>query len=197
MAKSIRLWAHYLLAKTKLLAWVSSLAIAITAMAPGAFADTELVIEHRLPLQTALEAATTAITTCQKQGAAVSASVVDQHGLQILGLKGDGSAPHTMKLSNQKAYTAAALAPLQGVMSTSEVATKLHTANQAIGKLSIPSEPIDGIIVIPGGMIIRTENGEVIGAIGVSGASSGSQDEQCASAGIISIRHTLQQVGKS
>lgn len=197
MAKSFREWTQLILSKTKLIAWVVSLAIAITVMAPEAMANNGLGIEHRLPLQTALNAATTAITTCQPHGAAVSVSIVDQHGQPILRLKGDGSAPHTMKLSHQKAYTAVALAPLQGVKSTSEVANKLRSANQAIGELALPSEPVEGIILIPGGVIIKTDQDEVIGAIGVSGASSGSQDEQCAVAGINSIEQALLQENKS
>jgi len=197
MPDAISRWIHIKLLIQKLMALLISLATAFTAMAPGAYADGELAIEHRLPLQTALKAATAAITTCQRQGAAVSVSVLDQHGQAILKLQGDGAAPHTMNLSEQKAYTAAALAPLQGVTSTSEVGAKLRSANQAIGELALPSAPIDGIIAIPGGVIIKAGNGEVIGAIGISGASTGTQDERCAHEGIRAIEGALLNSNKA
>jgi uncharacterized protein GlcG (DUF336 family) len=197
MSIAISRWILIKLVIQNLMALVTSLAIAFTAMAPGAFADGELTIEHRLPLQTALEAATTAITTCQQQGVTISVSVVDQHGQPILKLQGDGAAPHTFNLSEQKAYTAAALGPLQGVTSTGEVGAKLRLVNQAIGELALPSAPIDGIIPIPGGVIIKTTNGEVIGAIGISGASTGYEDERCAHAGISAIKGALSESNKA
>jgi uncharacterized protein GlcG (DUF336 family) len=191
MSNAISSWAFLKDGIPNLMALLISLAIVLTTMAPRAFAQTELAIEHRLPLTTAMEAATTAITTCASQGAAVSASVVDQHGQTLLQLRGDLSAPHTYGLSRQKAYTAVSLAPIQGVTSTSEVSARLRSTNQAIGELALPSSPIPGIIGVPGGIIIKTEANELLGALGVSGASSGLQDEKCVYAGLDAIKESL------
>ncbi len=62
-----------------------------------------------------------------------------------------------------------------------------------IGKLSQPGEPLyniehsnGGLISFPGGIPIKNENGEIIGAIGVSG-SSVEDDHTVAEAGVSAI----------
>jgi uncharacterized protein GlcG (DUF336 family) len=49
---------------------------------------------------------------------------------------------------------------------------------------------VPGIAVFPGGLPIKTADGKVVGAIGVSGATS-DQDEECAQAGIDAIAGNL------
>tara|TARA_B100000686_G_scaffold348353_1_gene439209 strand:- start:9652 stop:10158 length:507 start_codon:yes stop_codon:yes gene_type:complete len=49
---------------------------------------------------------------------------------------------------------------------------------------------VDFLVPFAGGLPIRAESGHLIGAIGVSGASS-DQDEECAQAAIDSVRHLL------
>jgi len=49
---------------------------------------------------------------------------------------------------------------------------------------------VPGIAVFPGGLPIKMANGKVVGAIGVSGATS-DQDEECAQAGINAIAGKL------
>jgi uncharacterized protein GlcG (DUF336 family) len=189
MPNAISPWASQRLLIQNLMASLAYLAIVFTAMASPAAAQMELPIEHRLPLQTAIEAASAAISTCQAQGSAVSVSVVDQHGQSIAQLQGDHAAPHTFSLSKKKAYTAAAMAPLQGVKRTSEVAAGLRAGHQAIGDLALPTDSIDEITPIAGGIIIEI-NKEVVGAIGVSGARSGIEDENCAESGLLTITKT-------
>lgn len=176
----------------KLMAAITSLAIALTAVAPGAYAETALPIEHRLSLEIALNMANTAITACRSQGISVSASVVDQHGQSIVQLQGDHAPPHTYGLSQKKAYTAVALAPIQGVKRTSEVAAALRASNQDVGKLALPADTISNITPLAGGAIIELGN-ELIGAIGVSGARSGIVDETCAEAGLSAITQSKTQ----
>jgi uncharacterized protein GlcG (DUF336 family) len=150
-----------------------------------------MVSEHRLPLTTALEAATTALHSCAAAGAKVSVSVVDQHGLPIVKIQGDGAAPHTLNLSEQKAFTAVSLAPIQGVTRTSEVAANLRASHQPVGALALPAAPIPGIVGLPGGLIINSSQGELLGGLGVSGASNSTQDETCAEAGLRAIENNL------
>lgn len=49
---------------------------------------------------------------------------------------------------------------------------------------------VDFLVPFAGGLPIRTESGHLIGAIGVSGASS-DQDEECAQAAIDAVKHLL------
>lgn len=167
-------------------------AIALLALALQANAAPGLAIEHRLPLNAALQAATTALQSCAASGAKVSVTVVDQHGQPMVSLKADGASPHTLDLSEKKAYTAVSLAPIQGVTRTSEVAAKLRAAHQSIGELALPASPIPGIIGLAGGLIIQTTDGELIGGLGVSGASSGSIDERCADDGRLAVEALLE-----
>ena len=143
--------------------------------------------EHRLPSKLATKIAAAAIDNCAQQGAHVSATVVDQHGLPIVQLQGDGAAPHTWNLSFQKAYTAAALGPLQGVNTTSAVAEKLRASLRGVGEMALPTSSVAYITPIAGGMVIETDH-DILGGIGVSGAKSGSQDELCAAKGLQSIQ---------
>ena len=46
------------------------------------------------------------------------------------------------------------------------------------------------IVAFPGGMPIKTKNGILLGAIGVSGAT-GDEDEQCANAALLAIDEYL------
>ncbi len=48
-------------------------------------------------------------------------------------------------------------------------------------------ELVPGIVVFPGGLPVKTQSGQLIGGIGVSGATS-DQDEQCAQAGIDAVK---------
>jgi len=192
MSIAISRCIHIKLVIKNLMALVTSLAIAFTAVASGAYAETALPIEHRLSLEIALNMANTAITACRNQGSSVSASVVDQHGQSIVQLQGDHAPPHAYSLSQKKAFTAVALAPIQGLKRTSEVATALRASHLDIGELSLPADTINNITPIAGGAIIELAN-EVVGAIGVSGARSGIVDESCAEMGVSTItqRETL------
>lgn len=173
---------------------IAFVVVASMAMVLPVFASTEqpqtLAIEHRLSLSLAMEAATVAIESCASQGAAVSASVVDQHGQTLLQLRGDQSAPHTFELSLHKAYTAVSLAPLQGMQRSSEVAVGLRARQQPIGGLALPAAPLTKITPIAGATVIKL-NSEVLGALGISGARSGMLDESCAEQGLASIQASM------
>ena len=178
----------------RLLTGVLLVAIALGAVATPSWAEPagleSLPSEYRLPWTLADTLAAKAIENCQQQGAHVSATVVDQHGLPIVQLQGDGAAPHTWNLSFQKAYTAAALGPLQGVSTTSAVAAKLRASRQGVGELALPTTSVANITPIAGGMVIETDH-EVLGGIGVSGAKSGLQDEQCAANALESLQQAM------
>jgi uncharacterized protein GlcG (DUF336 family) len=166
-------------------AWLSALCLGllVVLLPIPAWAATEesspLLHELRLPLQLAMSTASTAVEACHSRGAAVSASVVDQHGQLLAYLHGDGSAPHTEELSRHKAYTAASLASLQGFHTTTELATAMRKASAPIGDLPLPSDSIDAITPVPGGVVLRWQN-DLLGGLGISGARQSQLDEDCA-----------------
>ncbi len=84
----------------------------------------------------------------------------------------------TIEISKQKAFTAVNFnAPL----STME---NRFTKPFAVGK-------VDGLVFSAGGVPISAA-GNIVGAVGVSGAATGEQDEACALEGIKSIQFELE-----
>ena len=161
----------------------------------GAQAPAEgLMASVELPLKTSLPLAATALEHCEHRGAAVSVSVVDRHGGLQVYLRSDQAAPHTRDLSLQKAYTAASLAAAQGFHTTGELAKAMGKGPLPVGQLGLPAAPVPGITPVPGGLVLRWQ-GELLGGIGVSGASQGSIDEECAIAAEEGLLQSLEQAG--
>lgn len=104
---------------------------------------------------------------------AVSIAVVDGGGDLVGFIKLDGASVGTVQISMGKARTAARFGR----------PTKVYADRVAADTLNILS--VDGVIALQGGLPIVV-GGRVIGAVGVSGATS-AQDEQVAAAGIAAI----------
>ncbi len=122
----------------------------------------------RLSLDKATELARAAIVACRKKGIQVAASVVDRNGIVQVTLRDTLAAPLTLKISVEKAYTAA----------------NFNVATSALTRQSkSPLAQVDGLMMSSGAVTIKV-GGKLLGAIGVSGAPSGSTDEECAKAGI-------------
>jgi len=133
--------------------------------------------EKNISLTLAIDAARGAVQFCREKGWDVSVAVVDRSGQIIVQLRADGAAPHTIDASRRKAFTSAS--------ARSNTSAILENVQKNPGAANLPM--IDGFLVLGGGMPIRVGN-EVIGAIGVGGAPGGHLDDQCAEAGINTIR---------
>ena len=135
----------------------------------------------------ALEAAQAALAACAANGVKAAASIVDSAGGLRLLLTADGAAQEEVDISRRKASTAVALKEV-----TSAVADRMEK-DQAF-KARIETDK--SLFPRPGGIPL-TVGDEVIGAIGVSGASrlngvpGGVRDEACAKAGLDKIRTRL------
>jgi len=135
----------------------------------------------------ALEAAQAALAACAANGVKVAASIVDSAGALRLLLTADGAAQEEVEISRKKAATAVALKEV-----TSEVADKMDKDQAFKAKI----ETDKSLFPRPGGIPLVVGD-EVIGAIGVSGASrlngvpGGMRDEACARAGLDKIRARL------
>jgi uncharacterized protein GlcG (DUF336 family) len=135
----------------------------------------------------ALEAAQAAVAACGTDGVKVAASVVDSTGVLRLLLTADGASNDQIEISRKKAVTAVALKAV-----TSEVADKMEKDQAFKAKI----EADKTLFPRPGGVPLMVSN-DVIGAIGVSGASrlngvpGGVRDEACAKAGLEEIKAKL------
>jgi uncharacterized protein GlcG (DUF336 family) len=122
--------------------------------------------------------ATTALAECSRKGYQVSVAVTDRSG-QLLAFARDPLAgPHTITVSQRKAYTAA---------------TYQTSTADMVNRQELRFTP--RVILLGGGLPIRV-GGQFYGAVGVSGAprekTSGDLDEACARAGINAVQEQLE-----
>jgi uncharacterized protein GlcG (DUF336 family) len=138
---------------------------------------------YTLPLDLAVEAATTAIDACKAKGWPVSAFVVDTSGVVKVHLKGDHSTIHTKDSAFRKAYTVVTMGPIFGFDRTSAYAETVskNPAGASSELFSLPD-----IIALPGGVAIKRGN-EIVAGLGVGGAPGGDRDEACAQEGVAKI----------
>lgn len=130
----------------------------------------------RLTAAAAHTAVMAAVSRASEMGAAVNACVVDAGGNTVAFLRGDGAFLPSGAIAKDKAYTAAGFGAPTGQFYEALAAEPAVLAG-------ITGQP--GIAAFPGGLPIRSE-GQLIGGIGVSGASA-EQDELCARAGLAAI----------
>lgn len=131
--------------------------------------------------ETALKAAQAALKKCRDGGFQVTVAVVDRMGVTQVLLRDRFAGPHTVEMARSKAYTA---------VSFRTNTTELADATQA-GKPQSGVRHLPGVAALGGGLMIEA-GGALLGAIGVSGAPGGKEDDACAAAGIAAIRDDIE-----
>jgi len=131
--------------------------------------------------ETALKAAQAALAKCRAGGFQVTVAVVDRMGVVQVLLRDRFAGPHTTDMASAKAYTAASF----------------RTNTTALADATQPGRPQSGIrnrpgVAAVGGGVMIEAGGTLLGAIGVSGAPGGREDEACAEAGIAAIREDIE-----
>ncbi len=116
----------------------------------------------------------TAVDDCTKRGYKVSAAVVDRNGNLAAFLRNSLSGPHTIKVSQRKAFTSATL----------QAAT-----SQVTDRPDLNFAP--DILLIVGGVPINF-GGNFYGGVAVAGASDLEVDEKCARAGIEAVADIME-----
>jgi uncharacterized protein GlcG (DUF336 family) len=151
--------------------------LSLSLFAAVAKADEDALFSSQsLTVETALTAAKAALDKCRAEGFQVAVAVVDRMGvLQVL-VRDRYAGAHTPTTAKGKAWTAA---------SFRTNTTELVEVTQA-GQVQSGVRHVPGAMMIGGGMVIEAA-GSLVGAIGVSGAPGGEQDDLCASAGIEAI----------
>jgi uncharacterized protein GlcG (DUF336 family) len=131
--------------------------------------------------ETALKAAQAALAKCRASGFQVTVAVVDRMGVVQVLLRDRFAGPHTPDMASAKAYTAASFRT-----DTTELAEMTQPGRAQSGIRNRP-----GVAAVGGGVKIEG-GGSLLGAIGVSGAPGGREDDACAEAGIAAIREDIE-----
>jgi uncharacterized protein GlcG (DUF336 family) len=147
-------------------------AILSLASVPGA----QVLTQRDVSLRMALTIAETALAEC---GINTSVAVVDRAGRLRVFLQGDNANPHNIELARRKAYTARTFR-----QPSSAWAKRTETTNTGQRMLA-------DVIPLGGGMPINVGE-DTIGAVGLSGAPGGQeQEEACGKAGIAKVADQL------
>ena len=164
-----------------------SLMIFLIVVASQVGAEDKGVFSFRsMTVETAAKAAWQAMKGCRDDGYSVAVAVVDKSGILQAFYRDRFAGPHSVQTAIQKAWTAVSFH-----VNTNELADMLQR-----GEIPNQVQHNPGALLVGGGVNIYSQ-GELIGAIGVSGAPPGkserdSIDGACAKKGIKTIEETLE-----
>ena len=139
-----------------------------------------LVSFQSLSPDLAVELAQAVLADCRKQGYQIAVAVVDRSGVPQAMLRDRFAGAHTPDTATRKAWTAASF----------------NTDTLALADMTQAGEPQSGVrgvthaLMIGGGVPIEAA-GSLVGAVGVSGAPGGEQDDACARNGLKVIEEKL------
>lgn len=150
-------------------------------LAPVASAQDATFTIRTLTPETALKAAQAALAKCRSQDYQVAVAVVDRMGVAQVVLRDRFAGPHTVETAINKGWTSVSF---RG--DTLDLADETQPGRAASGIRHVPR-----FIGVGGGVAIQA-GGSLLGAVGVSGAPSGTADDACAKAGIEAIREALE-----
>jgi glc operon protein GlcG len=150
----------------------------------GDFIGAAQALEERpvLSLEMAKKMADACEAMAKKEGWKVNIAIFDSGGNLKLFLRQDDAYLGSVDIAQMKGRSSVLL-PFPTRYLGDNVAYKDPKRPHGI-------ELIPGIVVFPGGLPVQTRSGQLIGGIGVSGATS-DQDEQCAQSGIDTIHDML------
>jgi len=156
-------------------------ALVFSLFAVSAAAQQATYAQRNLTPEAALKAARAALAVCARNGWQVAVAVTDRAGVPLVMLRDRHAGPHTPETAINKAYSA--------------ITFKIDTL--ALAEMTKPNEAASGIRALPrvvavgGGRNIESA-GSIVGAIGISGAPGGPNDDVCAKAGIAEIADDLE-----
>lgn len=143
-------------------------------------AQEALVTFKSMSVDLALSLARAALADCQKRGYQVSVAVVDRSGVTQVLLRDRYAGAHTVPTATGKAWTAVSFRT-----NTGDLVAATQPGSPQAGVRVLP-----GAVIIAGGVMVEAA-GALVGAVGVSGAPGGDNDEACARAGIAAVRDKL------
>jgi uncharacterized protein GlcG (DUF336 family) len=159
---------------------VAAAAFACGVAANAAAAEATFTVKTLTP-EAALKAAQAALAKCRAEGFQVSVAVVDRSAVTQVLLRDRFASPNSVDLAQRKAQTA-----INFRMDTSALDRELQPGRPAAALRGQPN-----VAAIAGGIVFES-SGSFVGAIGVSGAPGGANDELCARAGLKAIAEDLE-----
>jgi len=155
-------------------------ALSLVVLPAAALAQATHTVKLLTP-DTALKAARAALKKCRDEGYQATVAVVDRMGVTQVLIRDRYAGPHTVDMAQAKAYSAVSFRT-----NTAELAAATQAGAPQSGVRNLP-----GIAAVGGGLMIEA-GGSLLGAIGVSGAPGGPEDDKCARAGIAAIREDIE-----
>jgi uncharacterized protein GlcG (DUF336 family) len=150
--------------------YTCALAIATLSASPLALHSQEVIMQKAISLDLAHAIAQAALDDCRSHNYHPAIVVIDASGAIKVVLRDDGSGPQNTDTARRKAFTALAF------KGNSSDQVKIWETQK------IPNIGPDRV-ALAGGVAIKSGN-DVIGAIGIGGATSSEKDEACALAGV-------------
>ena len=151
--------------------------LAVAASTAVAEEEVLSVNVSRITMDVANTIALNTIKACREKGIPISVTVVDRNGIPQVQLRDTMAPPVSLNISQKKAYTAA-MFNAKG----SQLGSRANSPLQTMG---------EGLAFMAGSSPIQA-GGKLYGAVGVSGAPNGLDDEACAIAGIESVLDDLE-----
>lgn len=156
--------------------------ILLLPSAAAAQGPAPLEVRHLLPVEAALTAAGATIARCKAGGFEVAVAVLDRDGSVRLLAASPSVRPISIELAQRKARSSVMF------QSSSAAFGERKRTNPAF---AASMQSVDPRLSGGAGALPIEARGEFLGAIGVSGAPQGTQDEDCARAGLAAIAGTL------
>jgi uncharacterized protein GlcG (DUF336 family) len=155
----------------------TSLLVSLAMSSAFAVAAPDQVAQRRdVSLAMANDLLTAALTACHADGRTAVAAIVDRGGNLVAVQRDDNVGPHNTSAAQRKAFTA-----LSTKTSTRLLAERARATPDAENL-----NTLDELLLLGGGVPL-TFDGQVIGAIGVAGAGGAANDERCALAAIDTV----------
>lgn len=156
----------------------SGISFAISSNVNAAEASYEIKL---MTPETALKAALAGMKECRTLGYQVAVAVVDRTGQTQVLLRDRFAGMHTIEAATNKAWTAVSF----------KTNTTQFASNTQSNKESNGIRHLSKVLAIGGGMVVEA-GGNLYGAIGVSGAPSGDEDDKCTKAALAAILEDLE-----
>lgn len=156
-------------------------AIAAALSVTSAQASDRLVELKVVTPETAIEIANATLADCRERGFQVAVAVVDRFGVMQAMIRDRFAGPHTPDTARRKAWTAVSFRA-----DTLELADATKSGQAQSG-----ARDITEALMLGGGVLIQAQGG-IVGAVGVSGAPGGEEDDACAKIGIESVAAELE-----
>jgi len=149
--------------------------------AAGASAEQATFTVKTITPEAALKAAQAALAKCRAEGFQVTVVVVDRAAIPQALIRDRFASPQSIEIAQRKAQTA-----VNFKMDTAALDRELQP-----GRPAAPLRGQPNVAAIAGGVVIES-GGSLAGAIGVSGAPGGMNDDLCAHAGVKAIAEDLE-----